>query len=61
MKEKSFVRGRNMAGIQVKKCASVHCRAILQCALEEQHRRKIDLIIQPYREEILAKLITVYK
>lgn len=41
MKEKSFVRGRNMAGIQVKKCASVHCRAILQCALEEQHRRKI--------------------
>ena len=41
MKEKIFVRGRNMAGIQVKKCAGVHCRAFLQCALEEQRRRKI--------------------
>ena len=42
VKEKIFVGDRTMAGIQVKKYASAHCRAFLQRALEAStERRKV--------------------
>ena len=42
VKEKVFVGDRTVAGIQVKKYASAHCRAFLQRALEAStERRKV--------------------
>ena len=42
VKEKIFVGDRTMAGIQVKKYASAHCRAFLQRALEAStEKRKV--------------------
>ena len=42
VKEKIFVGDRTMAGIQVKKYASAHCRAFLQRTLEAStEKRKV--------------------